>query len=187
VTTLSSDVALVHDSEMLRQRYAPRINRLVQRVLGSDSEHEDLVHDILLTVFTRIGTLRDPHCADQWVKQVALNMLNGAVRKRRYRRLAPPDAELDLPARPFDVEARELAVRALDVVERLPQADRTLLERRWFSRAPMRELATHYGCSVITVARRLRRAQARFDRLAGRDPALARLIGKTRRRTSQPD
>jgi AraC-like DNA-binding protein len=50
--------------------------------------------------------------------------------------------------------------------------DRTLLESYWFSHLTMEALAADAGCSEATLRRRLRRAKARFARLARLDPAL---------------
>ena len=62
----------------------------------------------------------------------------------------------------------------------LPRNDRALLTTYWLSSATAETIADEVGCSVITVRRRLSRAQARFERLARRDPALARRMDDAR-------
>ncbi len=158
--------------ESLCARYAPRVTRLLRHALGRDSEHEDLLHEILIVVFTRVDTVRDPGCMDSWVNQVALTTIHSTLRRRYTRPFAAPDAELDLPARPVDGDASLVAAHALDAIGRLREADRQLLERRWFRPGTIAALASQYGCSAMTLRRRLRRAEARFVRLAARDPLL---------------
>jgi RNA polymerase sigma-70 factor (ECF subfamily) len=84
------------------------------------------------------------------------------------------------PARTSDMEAHELASRTVRVIDRLPPRDRLLLERHWFTDHTMAEIAVNLGCSAVTVKRKLRRARARFDRLALSDRALAPKIMRLR-------
>lgn len=162
-------------SEALHRRYAKKVDRQVRALLGADDEREDLVQDILIAVFNRIGTLRDPACIDGWVAQITLNMLRHTLRRRRLRRHASWEAVSDQygPSVQLDLEAHQLAGRAIRVLNRLPDNDRALLSRYWLSAATLRTIAEDAGCSLITVRRRLIRAQARFERLARRDPGLA--------------
>jgi RNA polymerase sigma-70 factor, ECF subfamily len=162
----------------LHRRFARRIDRQVRALLGPDDEREDLVQDVLIAVFRRIGTLRDPACIDAWVSQITANMLKHTMRRGRLRRHASWEAlpEEQNPTVQLDLEAHQLAVRAMSVMDRLPPTDRTLLCTYWLSAATLRSMAADAGCSIITVRRRLLRAQARFERLARRDPALAARI-----------
>ena len=164
--------------EVLYGLYASRIERRIASVLGRDVDREDLVHEVLITVFRRIGTLRDPACLDRWIDQVTINTLRYVMRQRRLRRHASFEALPEQQAGSFqpDLDTRELAARAIGVIDRLPANERALLLNHWFTSFTARELAEHAGCSVVTVARRLFRARNRFETLARRDPALARCV-----------
>lgn len=161
--------------ERLHERYAGKIRRHIGAVLGSDHERDDLVQDVLVTVLRRVDTLRDPACLDGWVAQVTANTLKYVMRQRRIRRHASFEALPDrqLPTFQSDVHARELASRALGVMERLPESERVLLTRYWFSPATAKSIAAETGCSVITVRRRLLRATNRFEKLARCDAELS--------------
>jgi RNA polymerase sigma-70 factor (ECF subfamily) len=164
--------------ERLHARYAGRIARRVQTLLGHDDEREDLVQEVLITVLRNVGTLRNPDCMDGWVNQVTLNTLRAFMRQRRKRRHASWEGllEHELPWFQADPDARELAGRVMALMNRLPHGDRALLESLWFSRATAESIAAQSGCSIITVRRRLFRARSRFTRLARKDPALARCL-----------
>ena len=102
--------------------------------------------------------------------------------QRRLRRHASWE-ELPAPQGPsfqIDLQARELAARAIRVIDSLPVSDRSLLTAYWFSPATAETIAAESGCSTITVRRRILRARTRFERLARRDPALARCIDDAR-------
>ena len=168
--------------ERLHARYAPRIRRHIGAVLGSDNDREDLVQDVLITVFRKIDSLRDPACLDGWVAQVTANMLKYVLRQRRLRRHASWET-LPAPQGPsfqLDFQARELAARAIRVMDSLPVSDRSLLTAYWFSPATAETIAAESGCSTITVRRRILKARTRFEKLARRDPALASCIDDAR-------
>jgi RNA polymerase sigma-70 factor, ECF subfamily len=164
--------------EALHRRYASRIDRQIRALLGPDDEREDLVQEVLIAVFHRIDTLRDPACIDGWVSQITINTLRHTMRRRRLRRHASWEAlpEDQNPTCSVDVEGHQVALRALRVLERLPASDRALLATYWLSTSTLRSMAAEAGCSIITVRRRLSKAQARFERLARLDPALAARI-----------
>jgi RNA polymerase sigma-70 factor (ECF subfamily) len=164
--------------ELLYRLYAPRIERRIRSILGPDLEREDLAHEVFITVFRRIGTLRDPACLDAWIDQVTVNTLRYAIRQRRLRRHASWEAlpEHHAGAVNPNPEARDLASRTVDVIQKLPPRERALLLSTWFSARTAREIAEQSGCSTVTIARRLFKARNRFAKLVRRDPALAVLL-----------
>ena len=164
--------------EALHRLYAPKIEQLIRRVLGPDAEHEDLLQDVLVTVFRSAQTVRDVDCLDSWVAQVTFNTLSHTKRKRNRRRHTSWETTLETSAPRFhpNFEARELASRAVRVLEQLPARDRTLLMSYWFTSDTAKEIAERCGCSTVTVRRRLFNARTRFERLALRDPELAHCI-----------
>jgi RNA polymerase sigma-70 factor (ECF subfamily) len=178
---------LVLSELALHERYARRIERIVTRVLGRDSEREDLVHETLIRVFTGIGRVRDPACLDQWVARVTLNTIRGTLRRRKRDRWTPLEnvASAEEPAHSADVEAHEVASHAVGVIDRLPPPDRVLLVRHWFTDNTMAEIASTLGCSAVTVKRKLRRARARFHRLAMSDRVLSQDASASRVRRLQ--
>ena len=97
------------------------------------------------------------------------------MRKRRLRRHASWETLPDRLAPHFhaDFEARELAQRAVRVLDRLPRRERELLVSYWLGNETAIEIAARTGRSVVTVRRRLSKARTRFEQLARRDPALA--------------
>ena len=161
--------------ERLHARYAKRIAGHVRSLLGSDDEREDLVQEILMSVFRGIKTLRHPACLDGWVAQITANKVKGLLRHRSVRQHASLEAlpEPQVPSFQSDLDARLLASRAIRVIDRLPPNDRALLVALWFSPATLDSIAADSRCARITVRRRFSRARTRFERLARQDPGLA--------------
>lgn len=165
--------------EHIHARCARRIGRHIARVMGSDHEHDDLVQEVLMTVLRKLDTLRDPACFDGWVAQITANTLKVTMRQRRLRRQAlgsflehQGDGLVET-----DHEARAAAERATRVMERMSSNERALLLAQLFTPGTLAgvaaSVAANSGCSIATAQRRLSRARARFEKLAGRDPTLA--------------
>src|SRR5262245_14741169 len=98
-----------------------------------------LPREHLFLFFRRIETLRDHAAMDRWVLQVARNALRHTLRQRAKRRTEPLELEHDRLVFDDDVEGRELALRVLSLIERLPESERSLLQRLWFSPISLEE------------------------------------------------
>lgn len=156
-------------------RYKPRIDRHVRRLLGSDSDREDVAQDALVAVLQGVRSVRDTTRLDAWVAQVTVNTVHSALRQRRYRRLVSLDTlpECQLPVFWTNQDTRDLARRLLGLVERLPAPDQRLLMSYWLSPLTVESIASELGCSLATLQRRLRRARKRFDSLIRHDGMIA--------------
>jgi DNA-directed RNA polymerase specialized sigma24 family protein len=123
--------------------------------------------------------VRDATRLDAWVAQVTVNTVNSVLRQRKWRRHLPLEAlpEQQLPVLSINHDTRELASRLASLLHRLPAPDRCLLLSYWLSPATVGTLAADAGCSTGTVQRRLRRAQARFDRLVQHDRPILTCLG----------
>jgi RNA polymerase sigma-70 factor (ECF subfamily) len=163
------------EAELVYERVAPVVNRLVWAYLGTDPERDDIAQDIFLSIIRRRSSLRDPARLEAWAARVAFNAICNAFRRRRFRRWLSlePLRESELPEYQADLEGRELVIRAQRILERLPLSERMPLTLELLSNASQPEIARLCGCSERTLRRRLQAARERFSVLARRDPALA--------------
>lgn len=161
---------------LLFDRCEAQVNRLVWRVLGADDEHDDLVQQVFVALLAGLPRLRDPAALRGWVAAVTINTVRSEIRRRRVRRLLfghDPRA-LDLAeAPPASAEDRELLRRTYAALDRLPADERIAFALRFIDEQPLAEIAIACRCSLATIKRRISAAQARFHRLAARDPLLA--------------
>src|SRR5262245_10252434 len=72
--------------EHLHAHCARKIGRHVARVMGTDDEADDLVQEVLITLLTRIGTLRNPALFDAWVAKITRRKALHVLRERSLRR-----------------------------------------------------------------------------------------------------
>lgn len=152
-----------------------QVNRLVWRVLGADEDHDDLVQQVFVALLAGLKRVRDAEALRGWVAAVTVNTVRSEIRRRRVRRLfgmqAAAAEQVHTPTASH--EARELLERTYDVLARLPADERIAFALRFIDEQPLGDVAAACDCSLATVKRRLSAAQARFRRLAERDPMLA--------------
>lgn len=167
------------ESELVYERVAPVVNRLVWAYLATDSERDDIAQDIFLSIVRRRGSLRDPARLEAWAARVAFNAICNAFRRRKFRRWLSlePLRDSELPEYRVDLEGRELVARAQRILEKLPLSQRMPLTLELFSNSTQPEIAQLCGCSERTLRRRLQVARERFAFFARRDPALAARLG----------
>ncbi|HEX6275269.1 MAG TPA: sigma-70 family RNA polymerase sigma factor [Polyangiaceae bacterium] len=167
--------------ELLYERVAPLVNRMVWMYLPNDPERDDVAQDILVSILRRAHSLRDPALLEAWAGRVAFNAICNLFRRRKFRRWLSLDSlrEDDEAELHVDFEGRELVVRARRILESLPIAERMPLTLELFGNASQPEIARLCGCSERTVRRRIKAARKHFLAIAGRDPALSLRLGES--------
>ena len=172
-----SDAALVaclrSDPErgrmVLFDRYAGDVERVLYRLLGSDPDLTDLLHDVFITAMTSIRTLRDDSALRSWLVGVAVHTARHRIRRRRFLRLvrfmAPedlPDCQATTPSQEVS-DALRLTYRLLS---RLSTDDRIAFSLRRIDGMSLAAIAEATGVSMSTVKRRVTRAEREFVTLA---------------------
>jgi RNA polymerase sigma-70 factor (ECF subfamily) len=163
--------------DLLVDRYGPFIERLLSRVLGYDGELPDVLHDVFITAFARIGNLRHPELLREWLRGVTVFVARECLRRRRRRRwlVFRPDDELpEVPdARAVLAPgAADALTRLYRVLARMPADECLVFTLRFMAEMEIEEVASACGVSPTTVKRRQRKAEARFAAEARKDPVL---------------
>lgn len=158
--------------------YAADVNQLIWRLLGADADHDDFVQHVFFTVIAQIDTLRDARKLRHWVQAVTVNTVYGELRKRQVRRLflARQSAEQRLGDLNRDVEARDLLERAQRLLSRLPPKEQVVFLLHHVEGYTLSEVSELAGFSLATAKRRLSSANARFRKMALREPGLERML-----------
>jgi len=111
---------------------------------------DDLVQDVFVAAFTRIGELRDPAAFGGWLAAIARNRATDYLRRARDQMPLPDDLPGGDP-----IEADTLAV--LDVIRRLPEAYRETLLMRLVEGMSGAEIAERSGLTPASVRVNLHR------------------------------
>ncbi|AGP34469.1 hypothetical protein BE04_29065 [Sorangium cellulosum] len=157
-------------------RHAPKVFRIVARVLGPGADAEDLTQDVFASVFSKVPELRDPDALGSFIVSVTLRMLKWELRRRRVRRILHLSEGAELPEQavePVDSEAREALGRLYAILDTLNADDRTVFVLRHMEGMSLPEIAEAAGVSLATVKRRLSRATELVSSRVEHDASLA--------------
>jgi RNA polymerase sigma factor (sigma-70 family) len=177
------------EAELVYERVAPVVNRMVWFYLATDPDRDDIAQDIFVSIVRRVSSVRDPAQLEAWAARVSFNAICNLFRRRKLRRWLSLDSlqEREHPARQTDFEGRELVLRAQRVLEDLPVAERMPFTLELFTDEGQPAIARLCGCSERTLRRRLKAARARFLALAQRDPALSSRLDELRSEEATSD
>jgi RNA polymerase sigma-70 factor (ECF subfamily) len=157
--------------------YAPRVLRILTRILGHTQELADVHHDTFVAALESISRLKDPSRLAAWVTSVAVLTAKGYLQKRARRRwlvFAPPEAlgestPSEGGADPLEQEALRAAYRVFD---QMPTEERVVFVLRFVEGMRLLEVAEACSVSLATAKRRLLRAESLFVTAAKHEPSL---------------
>ena len=147
------------------RRYSPYVARVALRLLGNDSEVDDLVQDVFLEAHRGLGSLREAGALGGWLARICVRRATRRLRRRRLLALLSLDtvAERDLPVEvAASPEQRAEVARLYQRLDRMPAVDRVAWLLRHVEGESLDEIVRLCGCSKSTVQRRLRSAEARL-------------------------
>lgn len=159
----------------LVEEQTSHVERLLTRILGNDSELDDLVQEVFVRALGKVDDLRDEN-VKSWIGAFAVNVAREVIRRRRRKRWLSFFAPEELPEVPDDDTPMELrdAVRALyRLLDTMDAEDRVVFTLRLVEGMQLTEIATVCDVSLSTVKRRVQRSENWFRARAMRDPRLA--------------
>jgi len=190
------DVALVealrrgdaHAELAAWNRFATGVDQTLRRMLGPGPDREDLLQEVFIRFFRRIGTLREPAAVRGFLTGICIHVVRGEIARRRRRRwlsLTPTgDLPEPLPTHP-DLEGREAVTRYYRMVDKLGGKERSFFVARTIEGMTLEEVAAAHDVSVSTAQRRITRASRRVAALVRRDPMLSQFVAKQARALEQ--
>ncbi len=146
------------------RHFAPRIKGFLMKSGASASLAEECAQDVMATLWQK-SHLFDPTRASAatWVFTIARNRRIDALRKSR--RPEPEDLPWGAQAEPDQHDALELSQdtdRLAEAMALLPEKQRELIERAYFSDLSHSEIATETGLPLGTIKSRIRLALERL-------------------------
>lgn len=159
----------------LFDRHAQAVERILLRILGSDAELGDLLHEVFVRALEFIHTLEDPDALKSWLTGIAVITARECLRRRARGRWLRFLAPSDLPEPAASSPSPEVvqALRATyAVLDRLGTDDRIAFALRFIEGLELADVARACKVSLNTIKRRLARAEQRFLAIAKREPAL---------------
>lgn len=161
------------------RRYAPLVRRIVRRSFGPEYDVEDLVQDVFLRLFAKIGTLRDASALRAFLVSITVLTVRHEIRRRRVRRmvgLASGNELSELRVVPPDAAPRQALNRFYAILDKLSSRERTAFVLRYIEEMTDQEVAAALSVSVATARRACAHAYERVSLHARNDPFLADLL-----------
>jgi RNA polymerase sigma-70 factor (ECF subfamily) len=164
----------------LYERHVEGIRRLVFRLMGPDTEIEDVVHDVFLRALESIARLRDPAALRPWLIGIAIRVVRIRIQRRmrqRWLKVMPPENVPDVATTP-DMSHGEALRDVYGILQQLPPDERIALVLHRVEGLALEEAAATCDTSLATFRRRLARAETKFFARAEKKPALATWLGE---------
>lgn len=161
-TESASEPAPLSDAALFK-RYAPYVARIGMRLLGRESDVDDLIQEVFLAAFRQREQLRDPHATKNWLATIAVRTARRQLRRRRMRQFVGLDTggpALELPDQTISPEKRALLARVYEILDGMGVERRLAWTLRFVEGEKLEQVAERCGCSLATAKRRIAAAQA---------------------------
>ncbi|MFW5678828.1 MAG: sigma-70 family RNA polymerase sigma factor [Pseudomonadota bacterium] len=160
----------------LFDHYAPRLKAFLRRRGAGDAQAEDLVQEVMLTVWQRAGLYdRRQASVSTWVFTIARNRQIDVLRRERRPELDPDEPMLQPSAAPEPdraLDAEQSAERLRAALALLPEEQAELVRVSFYEEASHSALAARFDLPLGTVKSRLRLALQKLRHaLDGERPA----------------
>ena len=141
--------------EELFEMVQPRLKYFVRRLNGGGATTEDILQDIWLSVYKKIGTLKNVQMFRVWLYRIARNRVyDGFKSKEKFVQL-PEDNDIpvtDCDEPTFDADDAQRIHHALN---KLKPTHKEVLTLRFIEQMSYQSIADVVGCQIGTVRSRL--------------------------------
>lgn len=156
--------APLSDTELFT-RFSPYVAGIGFRLLGRNTEVDDLVQDVFFAAFKQREQLRDLSAAKSWLAVITVRKARLRLRRRRLRQFVGldtlPPLEHEDPALAPDDHA--LLSRVYQILDRVSVECRLAWILRYVEGEKLEQVAERCGCSLATAKRRIAAAQAHLQ------------------------
>ncbi|MER3473590.1 MAG: hypothetical protein C4335_06050 [Armatimonadota bacterium] len=163
------------------ERYQHKIYRYVKRLVGNETDAEDITQEVFLKALHSLHGFREESTLQTWLFRIATNLCRDTIRRRQREKGWLPlwrstdgeeeEGAIDLPDTREEPERlllqEELSKVLHEAIDRLPIAMRQVIVLHDIESLSYEEVAQSLGVPVGTVKSRLFHARARLrDALA---------------------
>jgi len=152
------------DTELF-ERFSSHVAGIGFRLLGRNSEVDDLVQEVFFAAFKQRSQLRDVRAAKSWLSVITVRKARERLRMRRVRQFVGLDSctslELADDAMPADDHA--LLMRVYQILDHMTVECRLAWITRYIEGERLEHVAERCGCSLATAKRRIAAAQAQLQ------------------------
>ncbi len=172
--------------ELFRREKA-RVHATLYRILGSNSDMDDLVQDAFIEIFRSLPTFRGDALLTTWIDRITVRVAFAYIAKRRatVRLSLVPEPFVDATAED-QVVAREAARRLYAILDLLEDSQRIAYALHVIDGRPIAEVARIMNASAVTTKVRAWRAARAVEKRAKNDELLASFVGEHTSKQEEP-
>jgi RNA polymerase sigma-70 factor (ECF subfamily) len=162
----AADDVLPESDEAIFQRFAPYVARIALRLLGRESDVDDLIQEVFMAAFRQRHQVRSPQAFKSWIAIIAVRAARRQLRRRRMRQFVGIDTltpALELRDTGMSPERQALLTRVYAVLDSLPVEQRLAWTLRYVEGEKLEEVAEQCSCSLATAKRRIASAHTRIQ------------------------
>jgi RNA polymerase sigma-70 factor (ECF subfamily) len=151
--------------ETLYQQHAPRLYNLAYRMAGTATDADDLLQDIFLLAYRKVGSFRGESSLGTWLYRLAMNHCLDVLRSRQSRQEQQTDSLDEDGAAPPQAAPALGAVSRIDLdraIGRLPRACRAAFLLHDVEGFGHQEVGTILGISEGTSKSQVHKARLRI-------------------------
>ncbi|MBI4820020.1 MAG: sigma-70 family RNA polymerase sigma factor [Deltaproteobacteria bacterium] len=168
--------------EAIARRELPRVQRLLIRLLGPRSDHEDLVQIVFLELCRALPGFRGESKLSTFIGGITIRVARRAMRPTawgRRRTELPEDVESSAAGPEALVSAAQELARVQRALEKIAPKKRVAFLLWAVEGMTVEEIAEATGAGVAATRSRIYYAQKELRAKAERDPALKELLGRS--------
>lgn len=141
------------------QAHRDELYRFILKRVRDEAVAEDLVQDVLVRMYTRQGTLKEPSKLRPWLYQVTRNAIVDYYRSRRRLETLPDDLVSETTVEEDRTAQRELARCLIPLLDVIPDPYGEALRLAEFERVSQAEVASRLGLSLPGAKSRVQRGR----------------------------
>jgi RNA polymerase sigma-70 factor (ECF subfamily) len=150
---------------LLYRRHAPRLRRVVARLLGPvDADTDDTVQESWVRAVKQLATFRGDSTLSTWLCAIAVRVSRESIRRRTRQRIVAIDAAGEHAVRPMHLSER---VDLEAAIAELPEQARAVVVLHDIEGFTHEEIARHFGIATGTSKSQLSRARELLRRRLG--------------------
>jgi len=162
------------------QRERHRVHAILYRIVGSNSDMEDLVQDAFIQIFRSMASFRGEASLATWLDRVAVRTAYSYLTKRRneaVRLTVVPEPVSTEPGADQRLITREATRRLYAALDKLPAPQRVAFTLHVVDGRTLKDVALAMSATVAATKVRVWRAWKAVHGAARRDPLIAELLG----------
>lgn len=150
------------------------MQKVLTHLVGyGETERADLLHDVFIRAFERVGDLRNPRSLKHWLTRIAVLRSHEWFRlRKRSRQHEPIEYAVDRWTTSLEPRTREGIREFYALIGRFKDDERSVFILRFVEGMSLQEVAEVCDLSFSTARRRILRADTLFKRLLPQFPAL---------------